>query len=93
MIRKEEIEHIGWLARIELNETEKALFAAQLSSILDSFAVLDELDTEDVEPTYHVLGIKDVVRADNPGVSLSQSEVLRNAAKTEEGYIKSPRIV
>jgi len=93
MIRKEEIEHIGWLARIELNETEKALFAAQLSSILDSFAVLDELDTEGVEPTYHVLGIKDVVREDNPGAALSQSEVLRNAAKTEEGYIKSPRIV
>ncbi len=93
MIRKEEIEHIGWLARIELNETEKALFAAQLSSILDSFAVLDELDTEDVEPTYHVLGIKDVVREDDPKAALSQSEVLRNAAKTEEGYIKSPRIV
>jgi len=93
MIRKEEIEHIGWLARIELNETEKTLFEAQLSSILDSFAVLDELDTEDVEPTYHVLGIKDVVREDVPGAALSQSEVLRNAAKTEEGYIKSPRIV
>ncbi len=93
MIRKEEIEHIGWLARIELNETEKALFAAQLSSILDSFAVLDELDTEDVEPTYHVLGITDVVREDDPKAALSQSEVLRNAAKTEEGYIKSPRIV
>ncbi|MFV9677700.1 MAG: Asp-tRNA(Asn)/Glu-tRNA(Gln) amidotransferase subunit GatC [Methanosarcinales archaeon] len=93
MIRKEEIEHIGWLARIELNETEKALFAAQLSSILDSFAVLDELDTEGVEPTYHVLGITDVVRGDDPEAALSQSEVLRNAAKTEDGYIKSPRIV
>ena len=93
MIRKEEIEHIGWLARIELNETEKSLFAAQLSSILDSFAVLDELDTEGVEPTYHVLGITDVVRGDDPASALSQSEVLRNAAKTEEGYIKSPRIV
>ena len=47
MIRKKEIEHIGWLARIELSETEKVLFEAQLSSILDYSAVLDELGTED----------------------------------------------
>jgi aspartyl-tRNA(Asn)/glutamyl-tRNA(Gln) amidotransferase subunit C len=92
MIRKEEIEHIGWLARIELNEAEKELFEAQLSSILDYFAVLDELDTEDVEPTYHVIGITDVVREDEPKAALSQSEALRNAPKKENGYIKSPRM-
>lgn len=92
LIKKEEIEHIGWLARIELNETEKELFEAQLSSILDYFAVLDELDTEDVEPTYHVIGIKDVVREDEPKAALSQSEALRNAPKKENGYIKSPRM-
>jgi aspartyl-tRNA(Asn)/glutamyl-tRNA(Gln) amidotransferase subunit C len=93
MIRKEEIEHIGWLARIELSEAEKGLFEKQLSSILDYFAVLDEVDTSDVEPTYHVIGVKDVVREDVPKAALSQSEVLRNAPKKEKGYIKSPRIL
>ena len=93
MLRKEEIEHIGWLARIELSEAEKELFEKQLSSILDYFAVLDELDTEDVEPTYNVIGIKDVVRKDEPKAALSQSEVLRNAPKKEKGYFKSPRML
>ena len=93
MLRKEEIEHIGWLARIELSEAEKELFEKQLSSILDYFAVLDELDTEDVAPTYNVIGIKDVVRKDEPKEALSQSEVLRNAPKKEKGYFKSPRIL
>jgi len=46
MIRKEEIESIGWLARIELNETGHSLFEQQLSSIFDYFAVLGEFDTE-----------------------------------------------
>jgi len=92
MIGKEEIEHIGWLARIALNETEQQLFEEQLSSILDYFAVLDELDTEDIEPTYHVIGIKDVIRDDKPKGMLSQAEVLRNAPKQEDGYIKSPRM-
>jgi aspartyl-tRNA(Asn)/glutamyl-tRNA(Gln) amidotransferase subunit C len=94
MIRKEEIEHIGWLARIALSESEKERFEQQLSSILDYFSVLDELDTADVEPTYHVIGITDVVREDKPKAeALSQSEVLRNAPKKEAGYIRSPRIL
>ncbi len=92
MIKKEEIEHIGWLARITLSEEEKDLFEQQLSSILDYFAVLDELDTTDVEPTSHVIGLTDVVRQDDPKESLEQTEVLRNAPKKEEGYIKSPRM-
>jgi aspartyl-tRNA(Asn)/glutamyl-tRNA(Gln) amidotransferase subunit C len=93
MIQKEEIEHMGWLARIELSEADKELFVKQISSILDYFAVLDEVETAEVDPTYHVLGIKNVVREDEPKGSLSQSEVLRNAAKKEDGYIKGPRIL
>ena len=93
MIKKEELEHIGWLARIKLSEAEKVLFEQQLSSILDYFAVLDEVDTTDVEPTYHVIGITDVVRQDEPKAALAQSEVLRNAPKKESGYIKSPRML
>jgi aspartyl-tRNA(Asn)/glutamyl-tRNA(Gln) amidotransferase subunit C len=93
MIRKEELEHSAWLARIELSEAEKELFEQQLSSILEYFAVLDEVDTTDVEPTYHVIGITDVVREDEPKEGLSQADVLRNAPKKEEGYFKSPRIL
>ena len=92
MLRREEIEHIAWLARIELREEEKELFEGQLSSILDYFAVLDELDTRDVEPTYHVTGIRDAVREDEPKEAFSQVDALRNAPKTEGGYFKSPRI-
>jgi len=93
MIKKEEIEHISWLARIKLSEEEKELFEQQLSSILEYFAVLDEVDTSNVEPTYHVIGITDVVRQDEPKAALEQSEVLRNAPKKEDGYIKSPRML
>ena len=93
MIRREEIEHIAWLARIELREEEKELFERQLSSILDYFAVLDELDTRDVEPTYHVTGIRDVMREDEPEAGLSQVEALLNAPKTEKGYFKGPRML
>lgn len=93
MIRKEEIGHISWLARIALTEAEKELFEQQLSSILEYFAILDEAETTTVEPTHHVIGIMDVVRQDEPEASLPQSEALRNAPKEEQGYFKSPRIL
>ena len=93
MIKREEIEHISWLARIVLTEEEKDLFEKQLSSILEYFAILDEAETTSVEPTYHVIGITDVVRQDEPEAGLPQSEVLRNAPKEEQGYFKSPRIL
>ncbi len=93
MIKREEIEHIAWLARIELREEEKELFEKQLSSILDYFAVLDELDTGDIEPTYNVIGLRDVVREDEPKAVLSQEDALQNAPRREGGYFKSPRIL
>jgi aspartyl-tRNA(Asn)/glutamyl-tRNA(Gln) amidotransferase subunit C len=93
MIKREEIEHISWLARIALSEEEKDLFEKQLSSILEYFAILDEAETTNVEPTHHVIGITDVVRQDEPGEGLPQSEALRNAPKEEQGYFKSPRIL
>lgn len=93
MIRKEEIGHISWLARIALTEAEKELFEQQLSSILEYFTILDEAETTTVEPTHHVIGIMDVVRQDEPEEGLPQSEALRNAPKEEQGYFKSPRIL
>jgi aspartyl-tRNA(Asn)/glutamyl-tRNA(Gln) amidotransferase subunit C len=91
-LQKEEIEHVSWLARIELTEKEKEEFSEQLSSILEYFSILDEVE-EDVTPAYHALGIKNVFRDDLPSESLSQDAVLGNAKMKEKGYFRSPRIV
>ena len=57
MITKEDVEHIGWLARIEINEQETVEYMEKLNSVLEYFGQLDELPTEDVPPTYHVADI------------------------------------
>lgn len=93
MMRREEIEHLSWLARIELTEAEKEKFESQLSSILEFFSILDEADVDDVEPTHHVIGITNVFRGDEVERSLPQEEALRNAPKRENGYFKGPRIL
>ncbi|MCW3135347.1 MAG: Asp-tRNA(Asn)/Glu-tRNA(Gln) amidotransferase subunit GatC [Canidatus Methanoxibalbensis ujae] len=92
-MRKEDIEHLCWLARIELSDEEKEKFAAQLSEILEYFSILDEADTSDVEPTFHAVGVENVMREDVPEESLDQEDALMNAPRKEKGYFRGPRIL
>jgi len=92
-ISREEVEHVAWLAHVELTEEEKKVFTEQFNRILDFFKKIDEADTEQVPPTYHVLDIVNVERLDKAGESLPKDETLKNAPKKEEGFFKSPRIV
>jgi aspartyl-tRNA(Asn)/glutamyl-tRNA(Gln) amidotransferase subunit C len=92
-LSKKEVEHISWLAHIELSDKEKTLFTEQFNEILNYFKKIDEVDTEGVEPTYHVLDLKNVSRKDETKPSLSIEEALRNAPKKKKNFIKAPRIV
>ncbi len=93
MITIKDVEHIGWLASIEIAEEEREEFVAQFNSVLDWFHQLDEVDADDVSPTYRVLDLVNVFREDHVLPSLAQEESLKNAPKIEAGYFKSPRIV
>jgi len=92
-ITKEEVEHVAWLARIELTEEEKSLFTEQFNRILEFFRQIDEVDTKDIPPTYHVLNLVNVYREDRVGETLPKESVLRNAPRKEDNFFKSPRIV
>lgn len=92
-ISKSEIGHIAWLAHIELTEEEKELFTEQFNRILDFFRKIDEVDTNDVPPTYHVLELVNVYRKDEVEKSLPKEEVLKNAPRRKDDFFKSPRIV
>lgn len=92
-LSKKDVEHIAWLAHIELSEEEKALFTGQFNEILEYFKKIDEVDTEGVKPTYHVLDLENVSRKDKTSPSLSVEEALSNAPKKEKKFIKAPRIV
>lgn len=92
-ISKKDVEHVAQLARLHLEEEEKELYTRQLNSILNYMEKLGELDTSDVEPTAHVLPIKNVFREDRVGQSMDIEEVLRNAPDREEGFFKVPKII
>ena len=53
MINKKEVKHIAKLARLGLAEKEIKKFQKDLSSILDYFDSLEEIDVSKVQPTFH----------------------------------------
>lgn len=92
-ISKKDVEHVAHLARLYLNEAQKEMFAKQLSQILDHAGRIAELDTADVEPTSHVIPLRNVMREDKINEPLSQGEALSNAPEKEDGGFAVPKIV
>jgi len=92
-ITKGEVEHVAWLAHVELAEEEKTIFTEQFNEILDYFKKIDRADTEDVPPTYHVLDLINIYREDERKESLNREDALRNAPEKEREFYKAPRIV
>ncbi len=92
-ITRKDVEHVALLSRLELGESDVAKFTGQLNAILDYIDVLSKVDTAGVEPTAHVLPLKNVMRADEPRPSLPRELALANAPEQEDGYFKVPRIL
>jgi aspartyl-tRNA(Asn)/glutamyl-tRNA(Gln) amidotransferase subunit C len=93
MIDKKTVEHVAKLARVDLTEKEIEKFANQFSEILDLFSSLKDVDTENVEPSFHPIELKNAVREDKPEACLKQEEALSNAEQKEDGFFKGPRSV
>lgn len=93
VIESKNIEYVSKLARIALNPEEIKKFTPQLSKILDYINKLNELNTENVKPTTHVIDIKNVLRKDENKKSLNRDKVLKNAPDKEDGCFKVPKII
>ncbi|MEM3383125.1 MAG: Asp-tRNA(Asn)/Glu-tRNA(Gln) amidotransferase subunit GatC [Nitrososphaerales archaeon] len=91
-ISKEEIEKIAWLARIEISKKELELFSKQLNDILVYFSKIDEVNTESIPPSYHVLDLVNVLRKDEAKPS-SFEEILQIIPQTKGKFVKAPRMV
>ena len=63
-LTKEQVLHVAKLARLGLKSQEIEKFQTQLSNILNYVDLLQEVDTEGVEPTAQVTGLTNVTRPD-----------------------------
>ena len=92
---KEEIQHIADLARLDLSEAEFEKYGSQLSGVLDYIDQLQEVDTDDLEPTAQVTGLENVYRSDEIKVWADDERLaaLGLAPEFEDGQIKVKRVL
>lgn len=86
------IEHLIWLARIDLSKKEKSLLLEQLNEILAYFAKIDEVNTDGIPPTYHVIDLVNIFRGDEVRPSHPE-EILKIVPQVKERFVKAPKIV
>ncbi len=92
-ITKDDALHVAALSRVNLTAEEAEQFTEQLAKILGFVGKLNELNTDNVEPTSHVLPITNVLRQDLNRPSLTNEAVLKNAPEHEEGHIVVPAVL
>jgi aspartyl-tRNA(Asn)/glutamyl-tRNA(Gln) amidotransferase subunit C len=82
-VSREEVLHIARLARVNLAEEEITRLSEQLSKLLETFEVLQQVDTEGVPPTAQSVSLQSIMRDDEVVPSLPPDEILANAPRRE----------
>jgi aspartyl-tRNA(Asn)/glutamyl-tRNA(Gln) amidotransferase subunit C len=90
VIEREQVLHVAKLARLGLTDEEVERMAGELSGILEHVDRIAELDLDDVEPTSHVVALKNVLRADVPHRSLAPEVALAQAPDPVDGAFRVP---
>ena len=88
-----DVDHVARLARLHLDDAEKARMREQLVKILTYIDTLRALDTEGVEPTAHAVPVVNVMRDDEVRPCLSQEDMLANAPDRADEFFRVPRII
>ncbi len=82
-ISREEVEKVSLLGRLLLSDEELDKMTTQLGQILGYMDLLEEVDTEQVQPMAHALDVSDVFRDDEIRPSLQREQALANAPKRD----------
>ncbi|WP_261663377.1 Asp-tRNA(Asn)/Glu-tRNA(Gln) amidotransferase subunit GatC [Deinococcus sp. Marseille-Q6407] len=90
-LSSEQLQHLAFLARLELKPQEEEAIKEELNDLLGYFQQLQAVDTGGVEPLQRPLPLSGELRADEPGMTLSQAEVLALAPASEQGFVRLPR--
>ncbi len=92
-LSRSDVEHVAHLARLGLSDEELGRLEGQLNHILDQYAILARLDTDEIPPTAQTIELENILREDVARESLSVDAVLSNAPRREGDFIVVPAIL
>ncbi|MDD6571093.1 MAG: Asp-tRNA(Asn)/Glu-tRNA(Gln) amidotransferase subunit GatC [Thermoflexaceae bacterium] len=87
------IDYVGILAKLELSDEEKEQAKKDMASMLDYIDMLNELDTDGVEPMSHVFPVNNVFREDVVVNGDDRDNILANAPEEKDGSFMVPKTV
>ncbi|HEV8060184.1 MAG TPA: Asp-tRNA(Asn)/Glu-tRNA(Gln) amidotransferase subunit GatC [Gemmataceae bacterium] len=90
------VEQVRWaahLSRLELSQAELETMAEQLGNIIDYVNLLQEVNTEGIEPMAHPLPVQNVFREDVPTPSLPTNAALANAPDRHGDFYSVPAVL
>ena len=89
----DDVRRVADLARLQFSSDEEEKLVLELNRILRYMEKLNELDTDGVEPTSHVVPMVNAFRTDVAEVFPHIGELLEQAPEMKERYYKVPRIL
>ena len=92
-ISRNEVEKVSLLARLLLPEAELEQMTGQLGAVLEYIALLEQVDTEGVEPMAHPLDVVDALREDVVRPSLPREQALANAPNRDDACYRVPAVL
>ena len=93
-ITREDVLHLAELSSISLDESQIEPLIKDLGNIVNYFSQLDELNTENVEPTYQCFDMQNVWREDNiVEFEAKRDDLLALTTESEDNQIKVPKVL
>ncbi len=92
-LTREDVLRVARLARLTLDEAEIQAFADQLGQVLQYVEVLQQADTEGVEPLAGASAGTNVLREDQPTESLLRQQALSGAPRHDDHFFLVPPVL
>lgn len=92
-ITEELIDHIAHLARLEFKGEDKVSIQKDMERMIEFVDKLSEIDTENVEPLIFMSEEINRLRGDEPKITVTHEEALKNAPKKDSDYFRIPKVL
>ena len=93
-LSRDQVLKLAHLSRLKLSDEEIERFSQELSEILTYVEMLDKADTQGLEPTYQVTGLKNVMRDDEViDYQAKPQNLLAGAPAIEKNQFKVKRVI
>ncbi len=93
-VTEKDIDHLATLSNFSLSEAEKSSLRTDLDNIINYISQLDELDTDNIDPTYQVFEMENIWREDEIlPQECDRDALLALSPESEAHQIKVPKVL